>query len=87
MVLNMKDNIFKVFLEDSIFKKFHFCDIIIGKIILKIGKKQGKGKFFWTDGSQYEGQFSNNNIHGIGTYTWADGRNYKGEWKNNKMDG
>jgi hypothetical protein len=45
------------------------------------------GKFFWSDGSFYDGQFENNNIHGNGVYEWADGRKYQGDWKNNKMDG
>ena len=26
------------------------------------------GRFFWSDGSTYDGEFLNNNIHGRGTY-------------------
>jgi len=33
------------------------------------------------DGSTYEGDFFENNIHGMGIYTWADGRRYNGQWK------
>jgi len=29
-----------------------------------MGKKHGKGKFFWSDSSLYSGDFFNNNIHG-----------------------
>ena len=50
------------------------------------GKKVGKGKFTWPDGSTYEGDF-NDAIEGFGTYIWADKRQYVGDWKNNKMHG
>ena len=50
-------------------------------------RKHGKGKFLWSDGSQYEGDFKDNNIEGYGVYIWWDGRKYSGEWKNNKMEG
>ena len=36
------------------------------------GKKHGQGKFQWADGSTYDGQFIDNNIHGCGIYVWAD---------------
>ena len=29
------------------------------------GKKDGKGKFKWSDGATYEGDFRDNNIEGI----------------------
>ena len=29
-----------------------------------MGKKNGKGKFYWSDSSMYSGNFYNNNIHG-----------------------
>lgn len=31
-----------------------------------MGKKQGRGKFLWADGSSYEGEFNDNNIEGTG---------------------
>ena len=40
------------------------------------GLKTGKGKFTWTNGSSYEGEFLNNSIHGKGFYKWPDGRTY-----------
>ena len=43
--------------------------------------------FVWGDGSTYNGEFLENNIHGNGKYVWKDGRVYVGEWKFNKMDG
>ena len=44
------------------------------------------GRFIWSNGSCYEGQFFDNNIHGRGIYKWSDGRTYDGDWENNKMD-
>lgn len=34
-----------------------------------LGKKEGKGKLSWADGSMYNGEFKNNNIEGIGCVT------------------
>ena len=47
------------------------------------GKKVGRGKFIWADGSVYEGDFLDNNLHGKGVYTWIDKKAYDGEWINN----
>lgn len=41
-----------------------------------MGKKSGKGVFKWSDGSEYYGEFNNNNIEGNGIYKWCDGRFY-----------
>jgi len=30
-----------------------------------MGKKEGKGKFVWSDGAVYDGDFLNNNIEGL----------------------
>ena len=43
--------------------------------------------FFLADGSCYEGQFSDNNIHGRGIYKWSNNITYYYDWRNNKMDG
>lgn len=42
------------------------------------GKKQGKGKYEWPDGSYFDGDWDDNKITGFGTYYWADGRGYTG---------
>jgi hypothetical protein len=52
-----------------------------------MGKKHGFGRFSWSDGASFVGNFSNNHIHGIGRYIWPDGRRYCGEWINDKMNG
>ncbi|CAD8129329.1 unnamed protein product [Paramecium sonneborni] len=41
----------------------------------------------FADGSRYDGEFFQNDLHGEGTYIWPDNRVYKGQWKNNKMHG
>ena len=42
------------------------------------GKKHGKGKYKWNDGSEYTGDWEDNKISGTGVYTWLDGRRYEG---------
>ena len=32
----------------------------------------------WADGRKYEGQFSENMMHGFGFYTYSDGKVYEG---------
>ena len=40
--------------------------------------KNGFGKYCWSDGSNYEGQWIKNIITGNGDYHWPDGRAYSG---------
>mgnify|MGYP000904812447 CR=1 FL=1 len=49
--------------------------------------KCGKGKFYWNDGTFYEGEFEKNNINGYGVIKWADGSSYQGDWVDNKKEG
>lgn len=53
----------------------------------KKGKRDGQGKFVWSDGSIYSGSFVENQITGFGVYAWSDGRRYEGFWNNGKMNG
>ena len=48
------------------------------------GKKHGKGKLKWADGSFYSGEFYEGRIEGRGFYKWPDGRSYEGEWLNDQ---
>jgi len=34
----------------------------------------GKGTYIWTDGMQYSGDMTNNQITGYGRYEWPDKR-------------
>lgn len=52
-----------------------------------MGRKNGQGRFAWSDGSMYEGGFVDNDINGHGVYQWGDGRKYTGQWVKNRMHG
>ena len=41
-------------------------------------------EFVLQDGSKYDGDFKDDNMHGRGIYTWSDGRRYDGDYKDNK---
>ena len=47
----------------------------------------GKGKFTFSDGKCYEGEYKNNLKDGFGTFKWVDGRKYTGLWKEGKQHG
>ncbi|MBN2039085.1 MAG: hypothetical protein JW864_03525, partial [Spirochaetes bacterium] len=51
----------------------------------------GEGKYTYSDGSTYEGEFKDGKKHGKGTMTWASGKRkgekYSGEWYNDNMHG
>merc|ERR1711990_1016591 len=54
--------------------------------ILKI-KKDGKGTFYYPDGSIYEGQWTDDRKHGQGTYTYPNGDTYEGNWTHDLRNG
>lgn len=51
------------------------------------GKKHGHGIQYFSDGSQYEGNFINGTYNGNGTYYWADGQVYTGQYQNDTRNG
>ena len=53
----------------------------------KDGKRHGKGKITFRNGTYYEGEWKNDLSHGQGTLTYSDGSIYKGEFKFAKKDG
>ena len=53
-------------------------------IFLSNESGEGLGKFTFSDGDTYEGEFKDWDMNGQGTYTWSDGRKYEGEFKDNK---
>jgi len=46
--------------------------------------KEGKGKYFWTNGDRYVGDFRNNKKDGKGIFYWVNGFRYEGYWRNDK---
>ena len=51
------------------------------------GKKEGKGKFEWNDGSIYEGEFHEDVINGYGILTIPGKGTYEGTFRNGKKNG
>ena len=51
------------------------------------GKKEGKGKLIYNNGTEYVGNFKNNKPDGYGQLTQENGEVYQGEWKEGKING
>ena len=51
------------------------------------GKRTGKGRYEWNDGSVYVGQWTDDLREGEGTFTWANGDSYSGAYSNDKREG
>ncbi|KAF3782382.1 Phosphatidylinositol 4-phosphate 5-kinase 6 [Nymphaea thermarum] len=47
----------------------------------------GKGKYLWTDGCMYEGDWCKGQTTGKGKFSWPSGATFEGEFKNGFMDG
>ena len=50
-------------------------------------KRDGYGVQIWSDGSKYEGFWSNDKANGKGRLIHADGDVYEGEWLDDKAHG
>jgi len=48
---------------------------------------EGRGKYTYSHGEKYEGEWKNGKCHGQGTLTSPDGSKYEGEWKNGVFHG
>lgn len=53
----------------------------------KDGKRHGKGKQYWVDGSLYEGNWVYDKTNGQGRLIHADGDMYEGQWLDDKAHG
>ena len=49
------------------------------------GMRNGKGTFFYSNGSKYEGEWVDNLKHGMGVFTFEDGSEYRGPFENDRM--
>ena len=47
----------------------------------------GMGKYEWSDGRTYLGEYKQDKKHGYGLYKWADGRKYDGFWFKGRQHG
>mmetsp|Transcript_21875 Transcript_21875/g.44323 ORF Transcript_21875/g.44323 Transcript_21875/m.44323 type:complete len:263 (-) Transcript_21875:487-1275(-) len=51
------------------------------------GSLQGRHKFIFPDGSQYDGEWSCGQAEGEGTYVWSSGTQYSGQFREGVPDG
>ncbi len=48
---------------------------------------RGFGKYVWIDGKVYEGEWSNNKMHGRGKMTFPNGKSYEGGFIEDMKEG
>lgn len=50
--------------------------------------RNGRGKFYYQEGSFYDGEWRNNNMHGMGRLYYSNGKlAYEGEWFTDQFHG
>ncbi|XP_021718609.1 phosphatidylinositol 4-phosphate 5-kinase 1-like [Chenopodium quinoa] len=47
----------------------------------------GNGKYLWSDGCMYEGEWRRGKATGQGRFSWPSGATYEGEFKSGRMEG
>jgi hypothetical protein len=50
-----------------------------------MGQRHGKGAFYYSNGSKYEGNWEENFKHGHGVFTFEDGTQYIGPFEKDRM--
>lgn len=68
---------------------FHTLEFENGRYIgfIKDNKRNGKGKYIWKDGNEYEGDWVDDLKEGNGTFRWACGDIYEGQYTKDKREG
>ncbi|KAJ1405392.1 Phosphatidylinositol-4-phosphate 5-kinase, core [Sesbania bispinosa] len=66
-------------------KSFSNGDVFIGKI--KGILPHGNGKYTWSDGTVYEGEWVDGKMSGKGLITWSSGAKYEGEFSGSYLHG
>ncbi|KAL0913587.1 hypothetical protein M5K25_017058 [Dendrobium thyrsiflorum] len=76
---------------------YHLCDTTFCELLLPSGDMysgtilgntpEGSGKYIWSDGHTYEGEWRRGMRHGKGKLTWPSGAVYDGEFSGGYMHG
>ena len=68
---------------------FHTLEFENGKYVghIKDTKRNGKGKYIWNDGNEYEGDWVDDLKQGHGTFRWACGDIYDGDYSKDRREG
>ena len=64
-------------------KKLTNGDLYLGCIDVE-GRFTGKGKYIFSNGNFYKGEFLKGDFEGYGKFSETDGSYYEGFWKNDK---
>ena len=89
LLINRYDEIYEGWFADDELSGF-------GRLVQKHGfyigmfsysKFHGFGKYFYNNGTVYEGEFRDSRHNGWGTLTWPDGDSYTGDFKNGLKSG
>lgn len=51
------------------------------------GKREGRGKQLWPDGTFYDGEWRDDMANGKGVFRQFDGGDYEGDFKNDRFHG
>ncbi|KAI3800729.1 hypothetical protein L1987_28823 [Smallanthus sonchifolius] len=68
-------------------KIFSNGDIYMGQWVAENNCPHGAGKYLWSDGCMYFGEWCKGKMNGKGKFSWPSGATYEGEFKNCYMDG
>ncbi|XP_022993175.1 phosphatidylinositol 4-phosphate 5-kinase 1-like [Cucurbita maxima] len=60
-------------------------DLYIGSCLGSV--PHGSGKYLWTDGCMYEGEWKRGKASGKGKFSWPSGATYEGEFRSGRMEG
>ena len=69
------------------FEEYNAEEKLVFKGTYLKGKKNGKGVYYYDNGSYYDGEYKNDVRQGKGSYVFPTGQKYVGDWVDNKREG